>query len=127
MLTNRQPPAIDSMHERAVATNPISIRSTLPLGSDFQELIRHRFGRQLRHDAGLIERVTVRFEDVNGPKGGIDTMCRIKLVLTNRPSIIVEKLDTKVGPAFARALAAIGVAVRRVREKSALARSSATE
>lgn len=119
MITNRRTSKVGSARERVAGTSPISIRSTLPLSSEFKELVRSRLARELRHDGALIERATVRFEDVNGPKGGVDTMCRIKLVLTHQPSIITEKLDTSVGHAFARAVAAIGISIRRTREKIA--------
>lgn len=108
------------MPERVAGKRTISIRSTVPLDAAFEDLVRSRLARQLRHEGTLVERVTVRFEDVNGPKGGVDTMCRIKLVLAHRPSLLVEKLDTSAGPAFARALAAAGTAIRRVREKDLL-------
>jgi len=39
--------------------------------------VRARLGRGLDPFTTRIERGTVRFEDVNGPKGGIDTVCRI--------------------------------------------------
>lgn len=91
----------------------------MPLSTVFEDLVRSRLGRHLRHERMLVERATVRFADVNGPKGGVDTRCRIKLVLTNRPSIITEKLDTSAEQAFARAVAAAGTAVRRAREKRA--------
>lgn len=116
MLTT--PQTIDTANPGA-ATIAISIRSTVPITAELETIIRTRLARHLRHEGVLVERATVRFTDVNGPKGGVDTMCRIKVVLAGRPSILTEKLDTSPGAAFARALAAVSTAVRRVREKHA--------
>jgi hypothetical protein len=96
---------------------PISIRSSISLDPSFEDRIRRQLGGRVRHRAGLIERGTVRFEDANGPKGGVDTICRIKLVVKGRPSVITEKRDTSVGRAFAQAVHAVGIAVGRNRDK----------
>lgn len=96
---------------------PISIRSSIPLDPRFEERIRTQLANRVGHEAGLIGRATVRFEDANGPKGGVDTICRIKLVVNGRPSVLAEKRDTSVGRAFAHAVQAIGVAVSRSHDK----------
>jgi hypothetical protein len=103
-----------------VEQTPISIRSSIPLSPSFEERIRTQLASQVGHGAGLIERGTVRFEDLNGPKGGVDTICRIKLVVSGRPSVIAEKRDTSVGRAFAKAVRAVGTAVGRSRGKHGL-------
>jgi hypothetical protein len=53
--------------------------------------IASRTARRLGKFAPRIERMTFRFEDVNGPRGGRDTVCRGKVVLRGMPSAIVEK------------------------------------
>ncbi|MGE3544429.1 MAG: hypothetical protein AB7L28_10865 [Kofleriaceae bacterium] len=65
----------------------------------------------------MIEQVTVRFEDVNGPRGGIDAVCRIKIDVKRRPSIQTSKQDASLAVAFVRALDSIGVAIDRMRQK----------
>jgi hypothetical protein len=99
------------------AIKPISIRSSVPLPAEFEARIRAQLAHHLGHDATSIQRGTVRFEDANGPKGGIDKICRIKLVLAGRPSVFAEKRDTSVGRAFALAVQSIGVAVARGHDK----------
>jgi hypothetical protein len=99
---------------------PISIRSSISLNPSFEDRIRTQLASRVGHGAGLIERGTVRFEDVNGPKGGVDTICRIKLVVRGRPSVIAEKRDTSVGRAFAQAVHAVGIAFGRKRGKHGL-------
>src|SRR5262249_42212184 len=47
----------------------------------------------------------VRLKDVNGPRGGGDHVCRIKVVLRNLPSVVYEKQDASPDAAFGDALA----------------------
>ncbi|MEO8842004.1 MAG: hypothetical protein ABI704_10565 [Kofleriaceae bacterium] len=67
-----------------------------------------------------MERATVRLEDVNGPKGGIDSACRIKLVLAGRPSVLIEKRAASYDVAFAQAVRSVGSALQRTRAKHQL-------
>lgn len=99
---------------------PLTIRSHQPLGAGFQERIQRQVARRLEHAAGLIERVTVRFEDVNGPKGGVDIICRIKAVLSSRPSLVIEKQAQDESQAFSAAFNALGTALKREQGKHAL-------
>ena len=62
---------------------------------------------------GAIERVSVRIRDVNGPAGGIDTECRIKVVLSGLPSVVVSHQAAKVEAAVNRALDSAERHVRR--------------
>jgi len=64
---------------------------------------------------------SVRLKDVNGPRGGVDHVCRIKVVFSNLPSVVYEKqdvsLDTAVGGALAGAERAVRRTLQRVRGK----------
>ena len=91
----------------------MTIRSADPLGEGFERRIRTQLARRVGRAAGLIERITVRFEDANGPKGGIDTVCRIKAVIRGRPSIVVEKRTRSHASAFADAATTLRTAVAR--------------
>jgi len=46
--------------------------------------------------ATSIERVMVRVQDANGPRGGIDQVCRTKVVLSGLPSVVFEGQDASV-------------------------------
>ena len=83
------------------------------LNKDTRRYIREKLSRTLAKFAQSIERVTVRIEDVNGPRGGVDQVCRIKVVLSNLPSVVVEAKHAFVDNAFRRALAGTERAVRR--------------
>jgi hypothetical protein len=75
--------------------------------------IRRRLGEKLGKYARSIERVTVRVRDVNGPRGGVDLQCRIKVVLSGLPSVVVEHQAALLRPALTGALTAVERAVRR--------------
>jgi ribosome-associated translation inhibitor RaiA len=112
---------------RAGATDadltPLAIRTTrLPLDPDTRRHIQRRSTRQLRKFAPLIERVTVRFEDVRARRGGVDQVCRIKVVLSTRPSVVVQERAATPREAFD---AAIGATVRTVRRVMGRAEMSA--
>lgn len=95
---------------------PIAIRSATKLDAAFEKRVRTQLGRRIG-PAMFVERATVRFEDANGPKGGIDMICRIKLVRSGRPSIVVAKRATSEPLAFAEAVRAIGTTLDRESKK----------
>lgn len=78
---------------------------------------RERLGRKLGKFSAQIERATVRFEDVNGPKGGVDDVCRIKVVIRGAASIVVEERGASAGEALVRAAAVAERALRRTLER----------
>ena len=67
--------------------------------------------------ASSIERVSVRIEDVNGPRGGVDQACRIKVVLSGLPSVIFESRDASLRNAVDAALAGAERTVRRALQR----------
>jgi hypothetical protein len=79
------------MHEPMIHTH---IRAfAIYVNQNTRTSIRRRLDRKLRKFARSIERVSVRLKDVNGPRGGVDHVCRIKVVLRNLSSIVYEKQD----------------------------------
>jgi ribosome-associated translation inhibitor RaiA len=81
--------------------------------------LRRKLSRKLAKFQTAIERIGVRFDDVNGPRGGRDKRCRIKVVLKSLPSVYVEERRESVQAAMDRALArvehTVGQAVQRRR------------
>ena len=75
--------------------------------------IARKLGMKLGKFASSIERVTVRLSDVNGPKGGRDQICQIKVVLSGLPSVVVEERGWALQNAVDRAMKATALAVRR--------------
>ena len=76
--------------------------------------IRRKLGSKLGKYATAIERISVRLTDVNGPRGGVDQRCRIKVVLSALPSVVVERRHAEVDAVIDTALRATAEAVRRI-------------
>jgi ribosome-associated translation inhibitor RaiA len=99
----------------AASRTPVALRTTagLAVAHDVQDYIRGRLGFRLGKFARHIERITVRFSDVNGPRGGVDTVCGIKVVLSGLPSVVVAEAAHTPVEAFNRADDRVERAVRR--------------
>ena len=97
---------------------PASIRvDGLSLDDLDREFIRRRLGEKLARHARSIERVSVRLRDINGPRGGIDGLCRIKVVLSGLQSTIVEKQAEALRPAINLSIASAERAVRKTLQR----------
>ena len=83
------------------------------LSPDDRRYIRRKLGMKLGKFATSIVRVSVRVEDINGPRGGVDQACRIKVVLSGLPSVIFEAKDASLAAAVDGALTGVERAVRR--------------
>jgi CBS domain-containing protein len=83
------------------------------LGQTDRDYIRRKLGMKLGKFAEAIERVSVRVEDVNGPRGGIDQVCRVKVVLSGMPSVVYEARNAALHAAIDRALSGTERSVRR--------------
>jgi hypothetical protein len=90
---------------------PVAVRTSgLGVDPQLRDRIHRRLGWRLGKFAPRIERLTVRFEDVNGPRGGIDVECRIKAVISGIPSVVITERAGDPVEAFDRA----GLRVERV-------------
>ncbi len=78
-----------------------------------QAYIRQGLGVKLGKYATSIERVSVRVKDVNGPRGGVDHVCHIKVVLSGLPSVVFQSQAASLNAAIKGALAGVERAVRR--------------
>lgn len=72
--------------------------------------------------APTVERVSVRVEDVNGPRGGVDRECRVKVVLSGVPSVVLVARDASLAAAIDRALGGAERAVRRAVQRRRMTR-----
>jgi putative sigma-54 modulation protein len=72
----------------------------------------HVAGRLAKH-ARDIQTVVVRFDDVNGSKGGADKVCEVEVTLRRSNPIVVTELDDDLRAAMSRAADRIEQAVDR--------------
>ena len=104
---------------------PLAIRAKgMTVSNETDRHVRKRISSALDRYADRIERLTVRFEDVNGPRGGVDIVCRAKVVLSNLPSVIVEERGATDREAFARVASSLVRAVRKTLDRDPKARKS---
>jgi len=87
------------------------------LNQNTRTSIQQKTDRKFRKFAKSIKRMSVRLKDVNGPRGGVDHVCRIKVVLRDLPSVVYEKQDASPDTAFGGALAGAERAVRRTLQR----------
>ena len=78
-----------------------------------RDYIGRKLGMRLGKFGASIERITVRLSDTNGPKGGRDQRCQIKVVLSGLPSVVVNETDSTLSRTIDGAVDAIAIAVRR--------------
>lgn len=100
-----------------IATTPVTTRSRVTIAPEARSSIEHRVRGALAPFGTRIERASIRFEDVNGPKGGVDTKCRIKVVLSGGRSLIVEEQAAGVRESANRAVRRIGKEIRKRAER----------
>lgn len=83
--------------------------------------IHERASRQLGKFATQIERLTVRFSDENGPRGGVDQRCAVHVTLHALPEVVVSGSAETPREAFDRAIARVERAVQRTLDKHGFA------
>jgi CBS-domain-containing membrane protein len=114
-FTDRLPRALKREAGRTDAPQvPANIRvAGVDLNEDQRAYIRQTLGMKLGKYATSIERVSVRLRDVNGPRGGVDQACRIKVVLSDLPNVVFQSQAASLNDAINGALTGVERAVRR--------------
>jgi ribosome-associated translation inhibitor RaiA len=106
---------------------PVTVRAHgVRIEAHHREYVRERLGHKLAKHAPAVERVYVRFDDLNGPKGGIDHACRIQVSLSGLGVVVVEERAADAISCFDlaldRAVHALDHRIGRVREGTQNAR-----
>lgn len=78
---------------------------------------KRRLAFALGRYAGMVQRVRLRFGDVNGPRGGLDKCCRIHAELVGGQRLLVEAVDSDFQVAVDHAVNRLARAVGRERKK----------
>ena len=87
---------------------PVTVRAHgVDVEEHHREYMRERLGHKLGKFAPSIERIFVRIEDLNGPKGGVDHECRIQVTLSGMGLVVVRERHPEAIPAFDLAASAI--------------------
>jgi len=82
-------------------------------GSEERDYTQRKLDQKLGKFGQSIERISIRIDDVNGPRGGVDQKCRMKVVLTGQPSVIVETQRAEPHTAVDAAIQSAEKTVRR--------------
>lgn len=101
-----------------VTATPLRIHvAGAKLDATEKEKVRERLGRRLWRYGGDITQAHVRFTDINGPRGGVDTVCRIKLSVAGLAHLVVEARDVDALSALRRASLSARNALVRAMER----------
>ena len=72
-----------------------------------------------------VQRIVVRLSDINGPRGGEDKRCKIMVVLSGMPEVVVEDIEADLYFAIDRAADRAGRTVmRKINRKQTLRKHS---
>ena len=95
----------------------------LELTSTLRDLVDRRVRYGLSRFGPLIHAVHVTLADVNGPKGGIDKLCRLRLRTGAGAPIVIERADDRIeralDTAIDRAAQSVARQLDRGRQRSA--------
>ncbi len=95
----------------------ILIRSRLRASAAVRAYVERRLHFSLGRFSQRVERAMVHLQDVNGPRGGEDKLCRIEVRLRPGGSVFVEESGSAVLAAVAGAAERVGRAVSRAVER----------
>lgn len=85
------------------------------------ELIERRVLYALGRFGHRVQRVMVRLQDLNGPRGGLDKRCHIEARVAGHGVLVAEVRDVELEPAVSRAAERIA---RRVRDTLTIRRNA---
>ena len=104
----------------------ITIKSRhVSLSSRARLAMQSRVKSSLESMDHYIRHVTITLEDVNGPKGGEDMTCKVKLSLLGLEPVFVSSLESNSQGAFHVALSsAVGVLKKRLARHNAIPRKA---
>ena len=86
----------------------------IDLSREDRDYIRRKIERKVEKFTSPIEQVSFRLADVNGPRGGVDKVCRAKVEVSGLPPVVVERRHQSVRAAVEGTLDATERAVRKI-------------
>ncbi|MET0963392.1 MAG: HPF/RaiA family ribosome-associated protein [Noviherbaspirillum sp.] len=97
---------------------PTIIAKGVKLSRTLREYVARRLRFALNRTQHSIQTVTVRINDQNGPKGGLDKCCQIQLSLPGQPNIIITEKASDITTAVDQAAHRAALAVGRLHERT---------
>ncbi len=85
----------------------------IELSADLDDYVRRRAHFSLGRFAGRIRSLSIRLADVNGPRGGIDKFCDIRVDVGLRQPVMVRERQASIHAAVAFAVERAERAVQR--------------
>lgn len=79
--------------------------------------LQYRLNFALWRFQDRIARVAVRLSDVNGPRGGVDKVCRLRVRLHGMPDVVIEDTEADLYMAISRAADRAGRTMGRQMER----------
>jgi putative sigma-54 modulation protein len=79
-----------------------------PLTDALRRHAERRLRFTLSRNEGRIRRIEMRLSDVNGPRGGQDKRCQVRMVLGGMPELVIEDTETDLYAAINRAVSRAG-------------------
>jgi hypothetical protein len=84
------------------------------LSREDRDYIKRKIDTKVAKLASPVERVSFRIADVNGPRGGVDKICRAKVQVSGLPDVVVERRHESARAAVEGTLDATDRAVRKM-------------
>ncbi len=100
-----------------VSDTALEIHGRVKFRAGFKEHVREQMGKALGHNATLVERAQVWFDDINGPRGGVDKLCRATLVLSGLSNLHVEEEGADYAEALDRLIPKLSRALSRAADR----------
>lgn len=94
-----------------IKSNNLTLNSQLQ--QEFKQKVRNIFARTRQKISGI----TVTLSDINGPRGGKDKQCKVKLNLPGAPVILVIAREDNLRKAFSSALSRANQTLKRKLKK----------
>jgi len=90
-----------------IQSRPFSLTESLRDYSD------RRMRAALTRFEGRVQRISMWLSDINGPRGGEDTHCRLQIVLAGDTDVVIEETQADLHVAINRAVERAGRAMAR--------------
>ena len=104
---------VDAIDERITKMKMRLAAHGIELSDDLKDYIRRRVHFSLGRFAGRIRFLSVRLADVNGPRGGVDKRCDIRVDVGLRQQVFVCERQANLHAAVAFAMERADRAVQR--------------